>query len=144
MVFRKGPRRSIITNRKTIRYPLPPRLQANKSNSGQGSNVAATSTSNQLPVTNISAPSASKSDNTSNNVNKESSNGYENTARIRQNNVTRNVQPNKLKENNKIRIKPIESINESNIPLNVQENLKKLISQHENGIWCAELPILYK
>ncbi|CAH1998087.1 unnamed protein product [Acanthoscelides obtectus] len=32
----------------------------------------------------------------------------------------------------------------SNVPLPIRENLKFLIGQHENGIWCADLPKLYR
>ncbi|XP_030756731.1 uncharacterized protein LOC115882678 [Sitophilus oryzae] len=32
----------------------------------------------------------------------------------------------------------------SNVPQKVQNNLKKLISQFEDGIWCSELPQYYK
>ncbi|CAH2015142.1 unnamed protein product [Acanthoscelides obtectus] len=33
---------------------------------------------------------------------------------------------------------------QSNVPLPIRENLRFLIGQHENGIWCADLPKLYR
>ncbi|CAH1998114.1 unnamed protein product [Acanthoscelides obtectus] len=33
---------------------------------------------------------------------------------------------------------------QSDVPLPIRENLKFLIGQHQNGIWCADLPKLYR
>lgn len=35
-------------------------------------------------------------------------------------------------------------INSSNVPPYVQKNLKNLISYHPDGVWCAELPLIYR
>lgn len=35
-------------------------------------------------------------------------------------------------------------MNSNNVPPYVQKNLKKLISYHPDGVWCAEIPLIYR
>lgn len=40
--------------------------------------------------------------------------------------------------------KEIQSRSNIKVPINVQQNLKKLVAEHEQGIWCASIPSFYK